>query len=99
MLTWVESADKLKRSASISLLFFKAALNLTLLDDVEVVTLVTLVEHKLLSLNIFNLQAVDKFKFVVLLKALEELHLVEVLKTDVSTTDGVDCDNLLEDIS
>lgn len=94
-----QSTHLVKRGIAVGHLFLEATLDLAFLDDVEVVTLVALVENVLTRVDLLHLKAIDQFKFVVLLEALKELDLVQVLEVDVSPADRVDSDDLLEDIS
>ena len=94
-----QSTHLVKRGIAVGHLFLEATLDLAFLDDVEVITLVALVENVLARVDLLHLKAIDQFKFVVLLEALKKLDLVQVLEVDVSPADRVDSDDLLEDIS
>lgn len=99
MVTLVELSDNFKIVTSVGVLDLATALNLTLFNDEEVVTLVTLMEHIFIFVHFIDLEAVKQLNFLILLQILEEFDLVEVFKVDVATADRVHCDDLLKDIS
>lgn len=99
MLSLVELPDQLEFDGTVGLLDFTATLDLALLDDIEVLALVTLVEHILVLVHVHHLESINQLKFFVLLQRLKELDLVKVLQVDVATSDRVYRNDLLEDVA
>ena len=99
MLSLGQGTHFVEGGVTVGQLFLEATLDLTFFNDVEVVTLVALMEDILARVYLLHLKTIDQFKFVVLLETLKEFDLVEVLETDVSPADRVHSDDLLEDIS
>ena len=62
----IESARSLRR-----IVILEATLDLTFVDNVEVVALVSLMEHVLARVHLHHLQPVDQLQLVVLVESLE----------------------------
>ena len=71
MVALVQRPDQLKRSSAIREFLLETALNFTFFNDIEVVTLVLLMEDIFVSIHLNYLQAVDQLEFVVGLQSLE----------------------------
>ena len=89
----------LKRGRPIWQLFFEATLDLAFFNDVEMVTLVILVEDILTRSHVHHFEAVDQSQLIECLQAFEEFNLVKILKADVAAADRVLCNDVLEDIT
>ena len=63
------------------------------------VTLVSLMENVLASAHLDHFKAIDQLQLVVLVKALEQLYPLQVLKVDVASSDRVLRDDLLENVT
>ena len=79
MITLSESSDMLKQEATIRLFPLESAVDLSFLDDEEVLASVTLVEHKFTRTHLQHLQTIDQFKFVKFLETFEKVDFVQVL--------------------
>ena len=56
-------------------------------------------ENVLASAHLDHFKAIDKLQLVVLVKALEQLYPLQVLKVDVASSDRVLRDDLLENVT
>ena len=79
MFTLVELSDQFKCSGAVGLLFLKSTFDLSFFNDIEVVSFVSLMENVLTPAHLNHFQAVDQFKFLVLLERFEELDFIKVL--------------------
>ena len=79
VLTLLQGSHVLKSRITISKLVLKAALNLTFLNDIEMLPSVTLVENVLTRAHLHHFKPIDQSKLIELLEALEELYLVKIL--------------------
>jgi len=77
--TLVKLSDQFKCSGAVGLLFLKSAFDLSFFNDIEMVSFVSLMENVFTPAHLNHFQAVDQFKFLVLLKRFEELDFFEVL--------------------
>ena len=72
------------------------ALYFTLFYNVEVFTNVLLLEHKNSIVEILHLKTINKFKFVVLVKSLEQVNLLYELQFNVPSVNSALDDDVFE---